>query len=153
MDENFLDGLANVLNQLDERLSAVEHSVNDVIISSLKEASDEYEYDDGLNAFKEKYADIEGLIPQLKALYGDDYDAYKNFYDSSRSHMNDDGYDEAAFVKNTIDGVRGRFDALKGVEKPVVEEIVVEKNDEEKGEDSNDFPGEEQLAKELAQML
>lgn len=155
MDETFASNLAEILKQLDERVEVLEHSVNDVIIQSLKEASDEYEYDDGLEAFKGKYAGISDLEADLKALHGDDFDTYKTFYDSARKHSKDEGYDEEAFVNGTIDELKKRFGALRG---PKVQEVEVkaegeEPKKDEEGKDSDDFPSEEELAKELADIL
>ena len=151
MDQTILEDLGNVLHQLDDRITSLEHSVNDIIIGSLKEASDEYEYNDGLEAFKNNYGGIGDLEAQLKALHGDDYDVYKAFYDSARKHSSDPGYDEGNFVQATINELKNRFSAMNEASQPVV--IVEETKEEEEGDDSAEFPSEEELAKELAEAL
>ena len=157
MDEMFLEKLTGVLTQLDERLTAIEHSVNDVIIASLKQASDEYEYDSGLEDFKGRFPNIEEVSPKLKALYGEDFDPYKELYDSSKTHESDEGYDEESFIANTLEDIKKRLDSLVNITAEAVTDDKVEEEvketpegpvEEEKIE--TELPSEEELAKELA---
>lgn len=153
MDEQFLAELKEILFALDERVAALEHTLNDVIIQSWKEAAEEEAQAEkerveaeqrkmALEKFTASYPEVAELAAPLKTLYGDEYDVYDDLYSTMQGHVNDEGFDEAAYVNGQLEDVKGRLAALNGgapTETPDVEE------DEEEEEIS-----EEQLAKELA---
>lgn len=153
MDEQFLAELKEILFALDERVAALEHTLNDVIIQSWKEAAEEEAQAEkerveaeqrkmALEKFTASYPEVAELAAPLKTLYGDEYDVYDDLYSTMQNHVNDEGFDEAAYVNGQLADVKGRLSALNvgaPTETPDVEE------DEEEEEIS-----EEQLAKELA---
>ena len=153
MDEQFLAELKEILFALDGRVAALEHTLNDVIIQSWKEAAEEEAQAEkerveaeqrkvALEKFTASYPEVAELAAPLKTLYGDEYDVYDDLYSTMQGHVNDEGFDEAAYVNGQLEDVKGRLSALNGgapTETPDVEE------DEEKEEIS-----EEQLARELA---
>lgn len=153
MDEQFLAELKEILFALDGRVAALEHTLNDVIIQSWKEAAEEEAQAEkerveaeqrkmALEKFTASYPEVAELAAPLKTLYGDDYDVYDDLYSTMQNHVNDEGFDEAAYVNGQLADVKGRLSALNGgapTETPDVE------GDEEEEEIS-----EEQLAKELA---
>lgn len=145
MQPDFFVQLKEALNDLNDRLAKVEHTVNDVIINSLMEATDEYDYNEGLETFRSTYGDQLGpLEGKLKSLYGEDYDGAKDLYDTSLSHANDEGFDEASYVADQIAEVNAKLDALVdavGAEEAPAEEVVEE--------ESAEIPSEEQLMQEL----
>lgn len=156
MDEQFLAELKEILFALDGRVAALEHTLNDVIIQSWKEAAEEEAEAEkarveaeqrkmALEKFTSSYPEVAELAAPLKTLYGDEYDVYDDLYSTMQSHVNDEGFDEAAYVNGQLEDVKGRLAALNGngapTETPDVEE------DEEKEEEIS----EEQLAKELAE--
>lgn len=151
MDEQFLAELKEILFALDGRVAALEHTLNDVIIQSWKEAAEEEAQAEkerveaeqrkmALEKFTASYPEVAELAAPLKTLYGDDYDVYDDLYSTMQNHVNDEGFDEAAYVNGQLADVKGRLSALNGAptETPDVEE------DEEE-------ISEEQLAKELAE--
>lgn len=153
MNEQFLAELKEILFALDERVAALEHTLNDVIIQSWKEAAEEEAQAEkerveaeqrkmALEQFTASYPEVAELAAPLKTLYGDEYDVYDDLYSTMQNHVNDEGFDEAAYVNGQLEDVKGRLSALNGAptETPDVEE------DEEKEEEIS----EEQLAKELA---
>lgn len=151
MDEQFLAELKEILFALDERVAALEHTLNDVIIQSWKEAAEEEAQAEkerveaeqrkmALEKFTASYPEVAELAAPLKTLYGDDYDVYDDLYSTMQNHVNDEGFDEAAYVNGQLADVKGRLSALNGTptETPDVEE------------DEKEEISEEQLAKELA---
>ena len=153
MNEQFLAELKEILFALDERVAALEHTLNDVIIQSWKEAAEEEAQAEkerveaeqrkmALEQFTASYPEVAELAAPLKTLYGDEYDVYDDLYSTMQGHVNDEGFDEAAYVNGQLEDVKGRLAALNGAptETPDVEE------EEEKEEEIS----EEQLAKELA---
>lgn len=152
MDEQFLAELKEILFALDERVAALEHTLNDVIIQSWKEAAEEEAQAEkerveaeqrkmALEQFTASYPEVAELAAPLKTLYGDEYDVYDDLYSTMQNHVNDEGFDEAAYVNGQLADVKGRLSALNGgapTETPDVEE------------DEEEEISEEQLAKELA---
>lgn len=135
--------IAAALKDLNNRLSAVEHTVNDVLIKSLLEANDEYCYEDGLDKFKATYgAKLDPLLTRMKALYGDDYDGYKDLYDTMQGHLKDDGFDEDAYVADQIAQVNAKLDALVATSAPKAPDAIVV-------EEEAALPDDAELAKEL----
>ncbi len=152
MDEQFLAELKEILFALDGRVAALEHTLNDVIIQSWKEAAEEEAQAEkerveaeqrkmALEQFTASYPEVAELAAPLKTLYGDEYDVYDDLYSTMQNHVNDEGFDEAAYVNGQLEDVKGRLATLNGNGAPEVEEPM----EEEKEEIS-----EEQLAKELA---
>lgn len=153
MDEQFLAELKEILFALDERVAALEHTLNDVIIQSWKEAAEEEAQAEkerveaeqrkmALEKFTASYPEVAELAAPLKTLYGDDYDVYNDLYSTMQNHVNDEGFDEAAYVNGQLEDVKGRLAALNGTPAPVEKPDVEEEKEEE--------ISEEQLAKELA---
>ena len=154
MDEQFLLELKQILFSLNDRVEKLEHTLNDVIISSWKEAAEEEAAAEkarleaearkiAIEQFTAKYPAVAELSAPLKALYGDDYDVYGDLYDVMQSHINDEGFDEGAYVNGQIEDVKNR---LAAVNAPIVEE---KKTVEEKEQPV--VIDEAQLAKELAE--
>lgn len=153
MNEQFLAELKEILFALDERVAALEHTLNDVIIQSWKEAAEEEAQAEkerveaeqrkmALEQFTASYPEVAELAAPLKTLYGDDYDVYDDLYSTMQGHVNDEGFDEAAYVNGQLEDVKGRLSALNGTPAPVENPDVEEEKEEE--------ISEEQLAKELA---
>lgn len=120
MDENFLNELKSVLFSLDERIGKLEHTLNDVIIQSWKEAAEEEAKAEqerveaeqrklALEQFTAKYPEVAELAVPLKELYGDDYDVYGDLYDTMQGHLGDEGFDEKAYVDGQVEDVKGRL--------------------------------------------
>lgn len=156
MDPKIQKAIAFLISKnkaLEERLAALEHTVNDVVVKSLVEANDQYEYDTGLEAFRNAHPELSELDPKMKALYGDEYDTSKAFYDA-RPESYEEDMDENGWVAATLAEVNAKLDALTkavapAVEEsaPVEEETVVEELPTEEAEP--EMPSEEQLKAEL----
>lgn len=156
MNEQFLAELKEILFALDGRVAALEHTLNDVIIQSWKEAAEEEAQAEkerveaeqrkmALEQFTASYPEVAELAAPLKTLYGDEYDVYDDLYSTMQNHVNDEGFDEAAYVNGQLEDVKGRLAALNnGAPAPDTEGDMDE--EEEKEEEIS----EEQLAKELA---
>ena len=153
MDEQFLAELKEILFALDGRVAALEHTLNDVIIQSWKEAAEEEAQAEkerveaeqrkmALEKFTASYPEVAELAAPLKTLYGDDYDVYDDLYSTMQGHVNDEGFDEAAYVNGQLEDVKSRLSALNGTPAPVEKPDVEEEKEEE--------ISEEQLARELA---
>lgn len=152
MNEQFLAELKEILFTLDGRIAALEHTLNDVIIQSWKEAAEEEAQAEkerveaeqrkiALEKFTASYPEVAELAAPLKTLYGDEYDVYDDLYSTMQEHVNDEGFDEAAYVNGQLEDVKGRLSALNGA--PAVKKPMEEEDEEE--------ISEEQLARELAE--
>lgn len=135
--------IAAALKDLNNRLSSVEHTVNDVLVKSLLEANDEYCYQDGLDKFKAQYgSQLDPLLARMKALYGDDYDGYKDLYDTMQGHLKEDGFDEDKYVADQISQVNAKLDALVNASNKQPDAVVIESSEAT-------LPDDAELAKEL----
>ena len=152
MNEQFLAELKEILFALDERVAALEHTLNDVIIQSWKEAAEEEAQAEkerveaeqrkmALENFTASYPEVAELAAPLKTLYGDEYDVYDDLYSTMQGHVNDEGFDEAAYVNGQLEDVKNRLAALNGGV-PVAKKPMEDEDEEE--------ISEEQLARELA---
>ena len=153
MNEQFLAELKEILFALDERVAALEHTLNDVIIQSWKEAAEEEAQAEkerveaeqrkmALEKFTASYPEVAELAAPLKTLYGDEYDVYDDLYSTMQGHVNDEGFDEAAYVNGQLEDVKNRLAALNGGV-PVAKKPMEDEDEEE--------ISEEQLAKELTE--
>lgn len=151
MNEQFLAELKEILFTLDGRIAALEHTLNDVIIQSWKEAAEEEAQAEkerveaeqrkiALEKFTASYPEVAELAAPLKTLYGDEYDVYDDLYSTMQGHVNDEGFDEAAYVNGQLEDVKNRLAALNGGV-PVAKKPMEEEDEEE--------ISEEQLAREL----
>lgn len=154
MNEQFLAELKEILFALDERVAALEHTLNDVIIQSWKEAAEEEAQAEkerveaeqrkmALEQFTASYPEVAELAAPLKTLYGDEYDVYDDLYSTMQGHVNDEGFDEAAYVNGQLEDVKNRLAALNGGV-PVAKKPMED-------EDEYEEISEEQLARELAE--
>lgn len=157
MDEQFLAELKDILFTIDSRVTSLEHTLNDVIIQSWKEAAEEEAQAEkerveaeqrklALEQFTAAYPEVAELADPLKKLYGDEYDVYDDLYSTMQNHVNDEGFDEAAYVNGQLEDVKGRLAALSGNGDLAPE---IEKPDEDE-EEKEEIIDEAQLAKELA---
>lgn len=145
MDEMFLTKLKDTLVSLETRLSAVEHTVNDVIINGLQEAATAYEDEERFNSFSEAYGPaISKYEAPMKVLCGDDFELCKELYEAIKSAegYGTEGFDEKGLMDAKLKEIADKIAAIKGIES--VKEDVEESDDaEEEG------PSEEELAKEF----
>lgn len=154
MDPRIQKAIAFLISRnkaLESRLAALEHTVNDVVVKSLVEANAQYEYDTGLEAFRSAHPELADLDPKLKALYGDEYDTAKAFYDN-RPESYEEGMDENGWVASMLEEINGKLSALMGLQTPAEEASVAEGSPAEGEtvvEEEVTVPDEEQLKAEL----
>ena len=139
--------LYTLLKQFEARLNALEDSVNNTLIGGLKEAANKYIDDENYGIFGEKYgAAIDEVAPDLAIINGEDFDARRSLYDKIKGMdgYGSDDFDEEAVVKATIEELKNKLNAIRGVknEVPVEEETLAE-------EETVEVPSEEQLMAEL----
>lgn len=158
MDKEFLaklkatfDALVSQNEALKERITALEHSVNDVIIGGLTAAADEYEDNERFSDFVDTYS--ESYSPYgdtCKIIYGDDYDIAEELYAGSK-----DKEDVKSYVESEIASLQAKLDALKEATKePETEDKAegqTEDNTVEEKEEEKEFDEDElsRIAKEL----
>lgn len=121
------DALINVVQQLSDRLAALEHTVNDTIIGGWKKADEEYKDQEAFKAFGDRYnSELEPLKPYFVKLYGEDFDLPHSIYDELKKvdGYGTDNFDEASLMKAKIDELKGKFDGWNLEDK--VEEAVEE---------------------------
>ena len=143
LDEN---KLYTLLKQFESRINALEDSVNGTLIGGLKEAANQYIDNENYGIFGEKYGPmIDTVAPDLAIINGEDFDARRSLYDKIKGMdgYGTDDFDEEAIVKATIDELKNKLNAIRGVknEVPVKEETLAETTVE--------IPSEEQLMAEL----
>ena len=136
-----------LLKQMEARINALEHSVNDTLISGLREAANQYIDNENYGIFGEKYgAAIDEVAPDLAIINGEDFDARRSLYDKIKGMegYGTDDFDEEEVVKATIDELKNKLSAIRGVknEEPVKEETLAD-------DESVELPNEEQLMAEL----
>lgn len=138
--------LYTLLKQFEARLNALEDSVNNTLIGGLKEAANTYIDNENYGIFGDKYgAAIDEVAPDLAIINGEDFDARRSLYDKIKSMdgYGSEGFDEEAVVMATIEELKNKLNAIRGVknEVPVEEETLAE--------ESVEVPSEEQLMAEL----
>ena len=143
LDEN---KLYTLLKQFEARLNALEDSVNNTLIGGLKEAANAYVDQENYGIFGEKYgAAIDEVAPDLAIINGEDFDARRSLYDKIKGMdgYGTDDFDEEAVVMSTIDELKNKLAAIRGVKNEVPVEVEVD------AEESVEVPSEEQLMAEL----
>lgn len=163
--------LQEIINDIDKRLKALEHTVNEVIIDGLKKANDSYIDDERYKVFSDTYGEmIEPYADSMKILCGEDYDLCRDLYnyDKEQEGYGSDGYDENGVITRAIESVKSKIAALKGVSPNDVEVKVEAKVDDGEGsekkeepeaevevkeEKEEDVPSDEQLMKEFKGLL
>ena len=151
MDPRIQKAIAFLISRnkaLESRLAALEHTVNDVVVKSLVEANDQYEYDTGLEAFRSAHPELADIDPKLKALYGDEYDTAKAFYDN-RPESYEEGMDENGWVASMLEEINGKLSALMGLQTPAEGAEGSPADGETVVEEEVAVPDEEQLKAEL----
>lgn len=144
LDEN---KLYTLLKQFEARINALEDSVNNTLIGGLKEAANTYIDNENYSAFGDKYgAAIDEVAPDLAIINGEDFDARRSLYDKIKGMdgYGSDDFDEEAVVKATIDELKNKLNAIRGVKNEVPVEVEVDAEEE-----SVEVPSEEQLMAEL----
>ena len=135
MDQEFKLKLKDTLITLETRLSALEHSVNNVILEGLREAADEYADEENFKAFSETYGDSIGKYSDpMKVLCGDDFDLCKELYSALKEAegYGTEGFDEKGLVESKLKDIEAKLSKLK---EPVK---VVEETESEDGEPSEE---------------
>lgn len=158
--------LQEIINDIDKRLKALEHTVNEVIIDGLKKANDSYIDDERYKVFSDTYGEmIAPYADSMKILCGEDYDLCRDLYnyDKDQEGYGSDGYDENGVITRAIESVKSKIAALKGVSPNDVDVKVEAKVDEGEGVDKkeeaeveakeDDVPSDEQLMKEFKGLL
>ena len=136
-----------LLKQMEARINALEDSVNNTLLGGLREAANQYIDNEQYGIFSEKYGPmIDTVSPDLAIINGEDFDARRSLYDKIKGMdgYGTDDFDEEAVVMATIDELKNKLAAIRGVknEEPVKDEIVAET-------ESVELPSEEQLMAEL----
>ena len=139
--------LYTLLKQFEARLNALEDSVNNTLIGGLKEAANQYIDNEAYGIFCDKYGTaIDTVSPDLAIINGEDFDARRSLYDKIKGMegYGTDDFDEEAVVMATIDELKNKLAAIRGVknEEPVKDVEVAET-------ESVELPNEEQLMAEL----
>lgn len=143
MDQEFKLKLKDTLVALESRLSALEHSVNNVILQGLRDAADEYADEENYNAFTATYGDSIGKYSDsMKILCGDDFDLCKELYSALKEAegYGTEGFDENALVDSKLKDIEAKLSKLK---EPVEE--TKKEDSEDKSEE--DEPSEEEIAR------
>lgn len=144
MDQEFKLKLKDTLVALESRLAALEHSVNNVILQSLRDAADEYADEENYNAFTATYGDSIGKYSDsMKVLCGDDFDLCKELYSALKEAegYGTEGFDEKALMDSKLKDIEDKLSKLK---EPVEEKKVEVKKD---GDEEDNEPSEEEIAR------
>lgn len=138
--------LYTLLKQFEARLNALEDSVNNTLLGGLREAANAYADQEAYGAFGEKYgAMIDEVSPDLAIINGEDFDARRSLYDKIKEMdgYGSDDFDEEEVVKSTIEELKNKLNAIRGVKNEVPVEVEID------AEESVEVPSEEQLMAEL----
>lgn len=145
MDEEFKLKLKDTLVALETRLTALEHSVNDVIINGLQEAADSYADEENYNRFSSEYGESIGkYADSMKVLCGEDFDLCKELYNALKEAegYGTDGFDEKGLMEGKLKDIEDKLSKLKT---PEVKEEVKEGVKEDGDGESDDEPSEEEI--------
>lgn len=147
MDEEFKLKLKDTLVALETRLTALEHSVNDVIINGLQEAANSYADEENYNRFSSEYGESIGkYADSMKVLCGEDFDLCKELYNALKEAegYGTDGFDEKGLMEGKLKDIEDKLSKLKTPE--VKEEAKEEVKEGVKEDDSeDDEPSEEEI--------
>ena len=146
MDEEFKLKLKDTLVALETRLTALEHSVNDVIINGLQEAANSYADEENYNRFSSEYGESVGkYADSMKVLCGDDFDLCKELYNALKEAegYGTDGFDEKGLMESKLKDIEDKLSKLKTPEE--VKEEVKEEAKKEDGDGEDDEPSEEEI--------
>ena len=149
MDEEFKLKLKDTLVALETRLTALEHSVNDVIINGLQEAANSYADEENYNRFSSEYGESIGkYADSMKVLCGDDFDLCKELYNALKEAegYGTDGFDEKALMEGKLKDIADKLSKLKEPVEEAKEEVKEEVKEDGDGE-SEDEPSEEEIKK------
>lgn len=117
--------LVALIEQLSERVSALEHTVNDTIIGGWKKADEEYKDQEAYEAFSGKYGpELDGLKPYFTKLYGEEFDFPRSLYDELKKAdgYGTDTFDEDGLMKAKLDELHSKFDGWDLVKDAVEKE-------------------------------
>lgn len=149
MDEEFKLKLKDTLVALETRLTALEHSVNDVIINGLQEAANSYADEENYNRFSSEYGESIGkYADSMKVLCGDDFDLCKELYNALKEAegYGTDGFDEKGLMESKLKDIEDKLSKLKTPEaKEEAKEEVKEEVKEDGDGESDDEPSEEEI--------
>ena len=149
MDEEFKLKLKDTLVALETRLTALEHSVNDVIINGLQEAANSYADEENYNRFSSEYGESIGkYADSMKVLCGEDFDLCKELYNALKEAegYGTDGFDEKGLMEGKLKDIEDKLSKLKTPEvKEEAKEEVKEGVKEDKVDDGEDEPSEEEI--------
>lgn len=137
--------LYTLLKQFEARINALEDSVNNTLIGGLKEAANTYIDNENYGIFGDKYgAAIDEVAPDLAIINGPEFDARRSLYDKVKGAegYGTEGFDEEAVVMATIEELKNKLNAIRGVKNEVPVEGIA-------AEETVEVPSEEQLAAEL----
>lgn len=141
--EEFKSHLKESLEAIDQRISALEHLVNDVIIGGLKDAADEFADDEAYSVFVDTYGDkYKDLEPSMKILNGEDYDMGSDLYERVKSKRDTEGFDELTEVESILNELSSKISALKSEQEPVKEETKEENKPSEDDDLERIYNGE-----------
>ena len=149
MDEEFKLKLKDTLVALETRLTALEHSVNDVIINGLQEAANSYADEENYNRFSSEYGESIGkYADSMKVLCGDDFDLCKELYSALKEAegYGTDGFDEKGLMESKLKDIEDKLSKLKGPVEEAKEGVKEEAKEDGDGE-SEDEPSEEEIKK------
>lgn len=141
MDEEFKLKLKDTLVALETRLTALEHSVNDVIINGLQEAANSYADEENYNRFSSEYGESIGkYADSMKVLCGDDFDLCKELYNALKEAegYGTDGFDEKGLMEGKLKDIEDKLSKLKTPE-------VKEEAKKEDGDGEDNEPSEEEI--------
>lgn len=150
MDEEFKLKLKDTLVALETRLTALEHSVNDVIINGLQEAADSYADEENYNRFSSEYGESIGkYADSMKVLCGDDFDLCKELYNALKEAegYGTDGFDEKGLMEGKLKDIADKLSKLKEPVEEAKEEVKEEAKADGDGESEEDEPSEEEIAR------
>ena len=147
MDEEFKLKLKDTLVALETRLTALEHSVNDVIINGLQEAANSYADEENYNRFSSEYGESIGkYADSMKVLCGEDFDLCKELYNALKEAegYGTDGFDEKGLMEGKLKDIADKLSKLKEPVEEAKEEVKEEVKGDGDGE-SEDEPSEEEI--------
>ena len=127
LNEDFLKSLKESLMALDQRISVLEHIVNDDIIGGYKEAADKLIDDENYSIFVDEYkGDFEPYEGIAKKYYNDEeFDLGGDLYDKIKElDHSAEGFDEKAEVVKLLEELKAKIEETKAQAEQLVSDLT-----------------------------
>lgn len=114
---DFSDEISHVREEMQNKIETLENTVFNEILEPAKAASEKAAYDADLKVFTDKYSEkVSPYLDRIKAVEDEDFDFYKNTFDSWKDYEADKGdsaLSEEEYVDSVLEKVKTQLETIK----------------------------------------